>query len=69
MIDALQAWGLLELQRGNALAALLLLERSAILDPANVAVLNWAQVSAAGTDLVLGCTPVHDGAMCMLSYV
>lgn len=42
------AWGLLELQRGNWLAAVLLLERGVACDPARCApVLRWAPVRAA----------------------
>lgn len=43
-----QAWGLLELQRGNALAAVMLLDRCAALDPTRCSpVLRWTQVSSA----------------------
>ncbi|MEW5306981.1 MAG: hypothetical protein WDW38_005861 [Sanguina aurantia] len=41
----IQAWGLMELQKGNNLAAIKLLERSAHMDPARcMAVLKWQQV-------------------------
>lgn len=40
----LQAWGLLEMQRGNHTAALLLLDRSARLEPRNRPVLRWRPV-------------------------
>ena len=39
-----QAWGLLELQRGNCLGAVKLLERSVVLDPACSPVLKWKPV-------------------------
>lgn len=42
-----QAWGLMELQRGNILAAVMLLERCAVLDPSCRPVLRWHQVSSA----------------------
>ena len=42
-----QAWGLLELQRGNALPAVLMLERAVKLQPTCSPVLNWQQVSEA----------------------
>jgi hypothetical protein len=42
------AWGLLELQKGNWLAAVLLLERGVAYDPARCApVLRWAPVREA----------------------
>jgi hypothetical protein len=63
----MQAFGLMELQRGNWLAALMLLERCVSLDPHLEPVLNWTQVgcavpcwyAAAGpcTAFVLSCTP------------
>lgn len=40
----LQAWGLLELQKGNVLAATRMLERSALCEPRNLAVLKWKLV-------------------------
>lgn len=40
----LQAWGLMELQRGNVLAAILLLERSVQFDQRNSNVLKWKPV-------------------------
>ncbi|KAL6758924.1 hypothetical protein V8C86DRAFT_3133866 [Haematococcus lacustris] len=43
----LQAFGLMELQRGNWLAALMLLERSVRIEPRLQPVLNWALVDAA----------------------
>jgi len=44
----LQAWALLELQRGNALAATNLLARAVAADPARVSpVMKWAPVRAA----------------------
>lgn len=42
-----QAWGLMELQKGNWWAALLLLERSVRIDPRLKPVLNWSQVDTA----------------------
>lgn len=42
-----QAWGLMELQRGNLLGAVKLLERCVRLDPNLAPVLNWAQVVTA----------------------
>ncbi|KAK9860424.1 hypothetical protein WJX84_011109 [Apatococcus fuscideae] len=45
-----QAWGLMELQKGNFLAAILLLERSVLYDPSFSPVLRWRQViEARGT--------------------
>ncbi|KAJ9523301.1 hypothetical protein QJQ45_005263 [Haematococcus lacustris] len=41
------AFGLMELQRGNWLAALMLLERSVRIEPRLQPVLNWALVDAA----------------------
>lgn len=63
----MQAWGLMELQKGNNLAALKLLERSALMDPQRcMAVLKWQQVvnarelvlqkKAAQALTVAGCT-------------
>jgi hypothetical protein len=46
--SCVQAWGLLELQRGNLLGAALLLERCVRLDPGLQPVLRWAQVKASG---------------------
>ncbi|GLC54770.1 hypothetical protein PLESTB_000904100 [Pleodorina starrii] len=43
----IQAWGLMELQRGNWLAAVMLLERSARLDSRCVPVLSWQHVRTA----------------------
>lgn len=43
----IQAWGLMELQRGNWLAAVMLLERSAMLDVACQPVLKWHVVQTA----------------------
>ncbi|PRW58106.1 superoxide dismutase [Fe] [Chlorella sorokiniana] len=40
----LQAWGLLEMQRGNLLGAVMLLDRSAALEPRNRPVLRWKPV-------------------------
>ena len=40
----MQAWGLLELQRGNVLAAVLLLERCVASDPRCSPVLKWKAV-------------------------
>ncbi len=40
----MQAWGLLELQRGNVLAAVLLLERCVANDPRCSPVLKWKAV-------------------------
>ncbi len=40
----LQAWGLMELQKGNFLAAILLLERSVLYEPSFSPVLRWQQV-------------------------
>lgn len=40
----LQAWGLMEMQRGNLLGAILLLDRSAALEPRNRPVLRWKPV-------------------------
>ncbi|KAK9846412.1 hypothetical protein WJX81_003324 [Elliptochloris bilobata] len=42
-----QAWGLMELQRGNVLAAVLLLERSVAHDPRCSPVLRWKAVRTA----------------------
>lgn len=42
-----QAWGLMELQRGNLLGAIKLLERCVTLDPNLSPVLSWAQVQTA----------------------
>ena len=42
-----QTWGLLELQRGNRLAAYFMLLRSASTEPRNRPVLRWAPVRAA----------------------
>ena len=44
---ALQAWGLMELQRGNWLASLILLERCVDLSPALSPVLRWKAVQDA----------------------
>ena len=41
VIDCMQAWGLLELQEGNALGAVKLLQRGVQLDPSLAAVLRW----------------------------
>ena len=43
----MQAWGLLELQRGNALPAVLMLERAVKLQPTCSPVLNWQLVREA----------------------
>jgi tetratricopeptide (TPR) repeat protein len=43
----LQAWGLLELQRGNVLAAVLLLERCVQYEPTCCPVLQWRAVQVA----------------------
>ncbi|EFJ50551.1 hypothetical protein VOLCADRAFT_88469 [Volvox carteri f. nagariensis] len=45
----IQAWGLMELQRGNWLAAVMMLERSARLDDRCVPVLRWQHVKTAKT--------------------
>ncbi|GLI59047.1 hypothetical protein VaNZ11_000875 [Volvox africanus] len=45
----IQAWGLMELQRGNWLAAVMMLERSARLDARCVPVLRWHHVRTAKT--------------------
>jgi hypothetical protein len=42
-----QAWGLLELQRGNVLAAVILLERCVANDPRCSPVLRWKAVRVA----------------------
>lgn len=42
-----QAWGLMELQKGNFWAAVRLLERSVVMDPFLTPVLRWKPVSAA----------------------
>lgn len=42
-----QAWGLMELQRGNIVAAVKLLERCAEQDPRNLPVLKWKPVREA----------------------
>ena len=42
-----QAWGLLELRRGNSRGAVNLLERSVILDPSCSPVLKWNPVQKA----------------------
>ncbi|KAK9838973.1 hypothetical protein WJX74_007022 [Apatococcus lobatus] len=39
-----QAWGLLELQKGNFLAAVRLLDKSVVYDPSFSPVLRWRQV-------------------------
>lgn len=44
---ALQAWGLMELQRGNVVAAVLLLERCVAYDPRCSPVLKWKAVRIA----------------------
>ncbi|DBA97504.1 hypothetical protein WJX77_006572 [Trebouxia sp. C0004] len=43
----IQAWGLMELQKGNILAAVLLLERSVQFEPRNSPVLRWRPVQLA----------------------
>ena len=43
----MQAWGLMELQKGNVLAAVLLLERSVQFEPRNSPVLRWRPVQLA----------------------
>lgn len=43
----LQAWGLMELQKGNFWAAVRLLERSVVMEPFLAPVLRWKPVSAA----------------------
>jgi len=43
----LQAWGLMELQKGNFWAAVRLLERSVVMDPFLMPVLRWKPVTAA----------------------
>lgn len=46
-MDLPQAWGLLELQRGNVLAAVILLERCVANDPRCSPVLKWKAVRTA----------------------
>ena len=46
-IACLQAWGLMELQKGNIVAAVLLLERSVQFEPRNRPVLKWRAVQLA----------------------
>jgi hypothetical protein len=46
----LQAWGLTELQAGNALGAVKLIQRCVQLDPSLAAVMRWQCVQAALTD-------------------
>ena len=48
----LQAWGLLELQRGNVLAAVLLLERCVANDPRCSPVLKWKPVKVCPSTLL-----------------
>jgi hypothetical protein len=43
-LSRMQAFGLLELRRNNALAALMMLERCVKIDPKLQPVLNWTQV-------------------------
>ncbi|KAL3149125.1 hypothetical protein ABBQ32_001964 [Trebouxia sp. C0010 RCD-2024] len=43
----IQAWGLMELQKGNIVAAVLLLERSVQFEPRNRPVLKWRAVQLA----------------------
>lgn len=47
-----QAWGLMELQKGNFWAAVRLLERSVVMDPFLTPVLRWKPVNAARNTLV-----------------
>ena len=47
MLVCVQAWGLMELQKGNILAAVLLLERSVQFEPKNSPVLKWRAVQLA----------------------
>ena len=48
----LQAWGLIELKRGNFPTAILLLERSVAYDPSFSPVLRWRQVIEARNTLI-----------------
>lgn len=45
-----QTWGLTELQRGNIVGAVKLLERSVKLDPANNPVMRWQPIQQALSD-------------------
>lgn len=47
LVACLQAWGLMELQKGNIVAAVLLLERSVQFEPRNSPVLKWRAVQLA----------------------
>lgn len=48
-----QAWGLMELQKGNCLGAVMLLERSVSLDPACSPVLKWQPVRRAKVEMCI----------------
>lgn len=52
-IPCLQAWGLFELQRGNVVAAVLLLERCVAHDPSCSPVLKWKAVRVAQQTVTL----------------
>ena len=64
----MQAWGLLELQRGNVLAAVLLLERCVANDPRCSPVLKWKAVRVlcslhvAGHDII-GIARLNDACL------
>ena len=61
----MQAWGLMELARGNALAAVVLLERCAAYDPACTPVLKWKAVLLAKEAICLGrAAPLLKGVTC-----
>jgi hypothetical protein len=42
-----QAWGLTELERGNVVGSMKLIERCVYLDPSNAPVMRWKPVLAA----------------------
>lgn len=48
-MHTMQAFGLMELQRGNLLAATMLLERCVRIDPCLEPVLKWTQVQFSST--------------------
>ena len=56
---AIQAWGLMELQKGNTVAAVLLLERSVQFEPRNSPVLRWRPVQLAQQALLARRRKVH----------
>lgn len=65
----IQAWGLMELQRGNFWAALMMLERAVKIDPKNSPVLKWVPVRTArqtvgSKNRSLRSTPVSDDGCC-----